>query len=111
MSLGTDWALAWIREAAQVVSDNRAALIKLDREIGDGDHGENMDRGFSAVIKKLDDAAPASIADVLKLVATTLMSTVGGAAGPLYGTALQRASKAAWTEERQKGAIYAVTVG
>jgi len=110
MSLGTDWALAWIREAAQVVSDNRAALIKLDREIGDGDHGENMDRGFSAVIKKLDDAAPASIADVLKLVATTLMSTVGGAAGPLYGTAFLRASKAAGQAESQNGALDAAAV-
>lgn len=110
MSLGTDWALAWIREAAQVVSDNRAALIKLDREIGDGDHGENMDRGFSAVVKKLDDAAPASIADVLKLVATTLMSTVGGAAGPLYGTAFLRASKAAGQAESQNGALDAAAV-
>lgn len=110
MALGTDWALAWIREAAQVVSDNRAALIKLDREIGDGDHGENMDRGFSAVIKKLDDAAPASIADVLKLVATTLMSTVGGAAGPLYGTAFLRASKAAGQAESQNGALDAAAV-
>ncbi|HLR58648.1 MAG TPA: dihydroxyacetone kinase subunit DhaL [Beutenbergiaceae bacterium] len=110
MSLGTDWALAWIREAAQVVSDNRAALIKLDREIGDGDHGENMDRGFSAVIKKLDDAAPASIADVLKLVATTLMSTVGGAAGPLYGTAFLRASKAAGQAESQNGSLDAAAV-
>src|SRR5690625_35718 len=110
MSLGTDWALAWIREAAQVVSDNRAALIKLDREIGDGDHGENMDRGFSAVIKKLDDAAPASVADVLKLVATTLMSTVGGAAGPLYGTAFLRASKAAGQAESQNGALDAAAV-
>src|SRR5690625_304720 len=105
MALGTDWALAWIREAAQVVSDNRAARIKLDREIGDGGHAENMDRGFSAVIKKLDDAAPASIADVLKLVATTLMSTVGGAAGPLYGTAFLRASKAAGQAESQNGAL------
>jgi len=110
MALGTDWALAWIREAAQVVSDNRAALIKLDREIGDGDHGENMDRGFSAVIKKLDDAAPASVADVLKLVATTLMSTVGGAAGPLYGTAFLRASKAAGQAESQNGALDAAAV-
>lgn len=110
MALGTDWALAWIREAAQVVSDNRAALIKLDREIGDGDHGENMDRGFTAVIKKLDDAAPASIADVLKLVATTLMSTVGGAAGPLYGTAFLRASKAAGQAENQNGALDAAAV-
>lgn len=105
MTLGTDWAIAWIREAAQVISDNRAALIKLDRAIGDADHGENMDRGFSAVAKKLDDAAPTSIAETLKLVATTLMSTVGGAAGPLYGTAFLRASKAAAEAENRAGGL------
>lgn len=110
MALGTDWALAWIQEAAQVVSDNRAALIKLDQAIGDGDHGENMDRGFSAVAKKLDDDAPSTIADTLKLVATTLMSTVGGAAGPLYGTAFLRASKAAGQAEDQNGSLDAAAV-
>lgn len=110
MTLGTEWALAWVREAAQVISDNRAALIKLDREIGDGDHGENMDRGFSAVVKKIDDDAPASIANTLKLVATTLMSTVGGAAGPLYGTAFLRASKAAAQAEDRRGALDAAAV-
>jgi phosphoenolpyruvate---glycerone phosphotransferase subunit DhaL len=68
----------------------------LDREIGDGDHGENMDRGFQAVLPKLDDLPAGSTpGDVLKLVATTLISTVGGAAGPLYGTAYLRAATAA----------------
>ena len=61
--------------------------------IGDADHGENLDRGFSAVIAKLDAGEPpATPAAVLKLVAMTLMSTVGGAAGPLYGTAFLRAA-------------------
>jgi len=68
-------------------------LIDLDRAIGDGDHGENMDRGFKAVVVKLDAGAP-DVAAVLKVVASTLMSTVGGAAGPLYGTAFMRAAKA-----------------
>jgi phosphoenolpyruvate---glycerone phosphotransferase subunit DhaL len=95
MALGTDWALDWIRRSAAVVSENRAELVRLDREIGDGDHGENLDRGFSAVLPKLDDlAADATPADVLKVVATTLISTVGGAAGPLYGTAFLRGSSA-----------------
>ncbi|KFF59130.1 dihydroxyacetone kinase [Cryobacterium sp. MLB-32] len=93
MTLTGAWATAWIVLGAEVISDNRAALNTLDREIGDGDHGENMDRGFQAVIGKLDaltgDAQPA---DVLKLVATTLISTVGGAAGPLYGTAFLKAA-------------------
>ncbi|MFT2705962.1 dihydroxyacetone kinase subunit DhaL [Clavibacter zhangzhiyongii] len=95
MALGTSWATAWTAEAARVVADHRAELIALDREIGDGDHGENLDRGFSAVAGKLagiaDDASPA---DVLKTVATTLISTVGGASGPLLGTAYLKASAA-----------------
>ncbi|BDZ47315.1 dihydroxyacetone kinase subunit DhaL [Naasia aerilata] len=95
MALGTDWVLAWVRATAAVIAENRAELVRLDREIGDGDHGENLDRGFTAVLGKLDGLAPdATPADVLKLVATTLISTVGGAAGPLYGTAYLKASAA-----------------
>ena len=91
--LDAAWAVAWIRETARVVAENRAHLIDLDRVIGDADHGENLDRGFSAAIAKLDAAdAPETPAAVLKQVAMTLMSTVGGAAGPLYGTAFLRAS-------------------
>ena len=91
--LDTGWALRWIRGAAEVLGENRALLIDLDRLIGDADHGENLDRGFSAVVAKLDGTeAPATPAAVLKLVAMTLMSTVGGAAGPLYGTAFLRAA-------------------
>ena len=69
--------------------------MALDRPIGDGDHGENMDRGFTAVLDKLDSLAEdATPGDVFKLVAMTLISTVGGAAGPLYGTAYLKASGA-----------------
>ncbi|UFU04127.1 dihydroxyacetone kinase subunit L [Ruania suaedae] len=92
--LGADWALAWVRESAAVVGRNRMALIDLDRAIGDGDHGENLDRGFTAVLGKLETTGTETVADVLALVAKTLMSTVGGAAGPLYGTAYLRAAKA-----------------
>ncbi|SFN58309.1 dihydroxyacetone kinase subunit DhaL [Mycetocola miduiensis] len=95
MSLNTDWVLNWVRASAAVIAENRVELIRLDREIGDGDHGENMDRGFSAVLPKLDDLADDALpADVLKLVATTLISTVGGASGPLYGTAYLKAAGA-----------------
>ena len=89
------WAEAWIRESARVIAEHRAALNTLDRAIGDGDHGENMDRGFQAVVVKLD-ALPAGSqpGDVLKLVATTLISTVGGASGPLFGTAFLKAAVA-----------------
>ncbi len=95
MTLGTDWAVAWVRRSADVVAEHRVELITLDREIGDGDHGENLDRGFSAVLPKLDALAEgASPADVLKAVATSLISTVGGASGPLFGTAYLKAAGA-----------------
>lgn len=91
--LDTRWAVRWMQETARVVAENRALLIDLDRVIGDADHGENLDRGFSAVVAKLDAGeAPATPAAVLKQAAMTLMSTVGGAAGPLYGTAFLRAA-------------------
>jgi dihydroxyacetone kinase-like protein len=92
-ALDTEWAVRWMRETARVVAENRVLLINLDRVIGDADHGENLDRGFTAVVAKLDASeAPETPAAVLKLVAMTLMSTVGGAAGPLYGTAFLRAA-------------------
>jgi len=95
MNLSTAWALAWVRLSAQVIAEHRSHLNTLDREIGDGDHGENMDRGFSAVVNKLNDAFDTSEPSVvLKLVASTLISTVGGAAGPLYGTAYLKAAVA-----------------
>lgn len=95
MTLDVAWAVDWTRRAAQVVTEHREELIELDRQIGDGDHGENLTRGYTAVVSRLDalDGAPEQVGDVLKLVATTLMSTVGGAAGPLYGTAYLRAAK------------------
>ena len=89
--------------SAAVIAEHRVELITLDRDIGDGDHGENMDRGFSAVLSKLDDLpADAIPADVLKLVATTLISTVGGAAGPLYGTAYLKAAGAVAGQDRPR---------
>ncbi|MFD0199994.1 MULTISPECIES: dihydroxyacetone kinase subunit DhaL [Saccharothrix] len=80
-----------LRAVAAVVVEHREELIRLDREIGDGDHGENMARGFTALVSKLDEV-PSSPGAVLRLAATTLISTVGGAAGPLYGTAFLRAA-------------------
>lgn len=91
--LDVAWATAWVRRSAEVVAEHRARLVELDRQIGDGDHGENLHRGFTAVLTRLPDA-PETVGEVLKAVATTLMSTVGGAAGPLYGTAYLRAAKA-----------------
>jgi dihydroxyacetone kinase-like protein len=94
--LSGDWVTRWARTAASVITQQRTHLGDLDRAIGDGDHGENLDRGFSAVAAKLDSVpADALPADVLRLVATTLISHVGGAAGPLYGTAFLRAAESA----------------
>src|SRR4051794_39161000 len=104
MGLDARWAEAWVRESARVIAEHRTELIALDREIGDGDHGENMDRGFAAVIAKLDDAGPGTPADVLKLVATTLISTVGGASGPLFGTAYLKAAGAVSGADELDGA-------
>jgi len=79
---------------AAAMEENRRYLTKLDSEIGDGDHGNNMHRGFQAALERLDGADPSSPADVLKAVSMALVSKVGGAAGPLYGTAFLRASSA-----------------
>lgn len=83
-----------VRAMAGVVAEHRDELVQLDRAIGDGDHGENLKRGFTAVVSKLDESTPDTPAGVLKLVAATLISKVGGAAGPLYGTAFLRAATA-----------------
>jgi dihydroxyacetone kinase-like protein len=81
-----------LRAAASVVAEHRSELIELDRAIGDGDHGENLNRGFTAIVSTLDTSAPETPGAVLKAAATTLISKVGGAAGPLYGTGFLRAS-------------------
>jgi phosphoenolpyruvate---glycerone phosphotransferase subunit DhaL len=91
---------SWLRLAATRLHDQAAALTALDQAIGDGDHGTNMDRGFSAIVAQIDGGAAdgdgdrAMTAARLRAAGRTLISTVGGAAGPLYGTALMRAGGA-----------------
>ncbi|SER98146.1 dihydroxyacetone kinase, C-terminal domain [Propionibacterium cyclohexanicum] len=80
---------AWLQEYARVIGEHEAELTDLDREIGDGDHGSNMVRGMRAVAG-LDLAAFGDAASYLKKTGMTLVSTVGGAAGPLYGTLFLR---------------------
>ena len=111
MSLDAAWAQRWIELSAADIAEQRDYLVDLDRAIGDGDHGENMDRGFKAALEALGQAQPGSVAEVLKTVAKTLMSTVGGAAGPLYGTAFLRASKAAGDGELDGVGAAAVIAG
>jgi dihydroxyacetone kinase-like protein len=86
---------AWIREFARLVAENKELLTELDSEIGDADHGANLDRGLTAVLAALAGEAPATPAMLFKRTAMTLISTVGGASGPLYGTAFLRMSTAA----------------
>jgi len=111
MSLDAAWARRWIELSAADIAEQRDYLVDLDRAIGDGDHGENMDRGFKAAVEALEQAQPGSVAEVLKTVAKTLMSTVGGAAGPLYGTAFLRASKAAGDGNLDGAGVAAVIAG
>ena len=84
----------WIRGFAGLVAVNKDLLTRLDSAIGDADHGANMDRGLTAVVAALDETTPASAAALLKQVGMTLVSTVGGASGPLYGTFFLRMATA-----------------
>ncbi len=80
----------WVRSFAQAVAENKEVLTDLDSAIGDGDHGANMDRGMRAVVVALDDTKPATAGELLTKVGMTLVSTVGGASGPLFGTLFLR---------------------
>jgi dihydroxyacetone kinase-like protein len=94
MPITTEDTVRWLQQLAHVLHENRDYLTQLDSAIGDADHGINMDRGFKAVIDKLPTVANMDIGSILKTVGTTLVSTVGGASGPLYGTAFLRAGMA-----------------
>ncbi|MGZ0150327.1 dihydroxyacetone kinase subunit DhaL [Kribbella sp. WER1] len=76
----------WMRDVARVLHENAAYLTELDSAIGDADHGANMDRGFQAVVEVLDGMSFGSVDELLKKAGMTLVSKVGGASGPLYGT-------------------------
>lgn len=80
----------WVRAFAAAIADNKDYLTELDAAIGDADHGINMNRGMQAVLGKLDAGADDDIGALLKAVGMTLVSTVGGASGPLYGTLFLR---------------------
>lgn len=94
MAVTTEDVIAFVRRCAEVVAEHKRELVRLDSAIGDADHGENLDRGFRAAVERLGDTDPATPSEALKAVSTALVSKVGGAAGPLYGTAFLRASTA-----------------
>lgn len=92
--LDTDFFLRWMAATAAAVQREASRLTDLDAAIGDADHGSNMERGFTAVTAVLEKDPPATPGAVLTLVGRQLISTVGGASGPLYGTLLRRTGKA-----------------
>ena len=109
-----DGLVAWLRTSAGRIHEQAAALTALDQAIGDGDHGINMDRGFGAIITMLD-ARPipedgtgdaTATTDLLRQVGKTLISTVGGASGPLYGTAFLRSAAAVSAEQPSTAAAF-----
>ena len=90
--LQVEHVLQWMEKINTKVQANKDYLTELDQAIGDGDHGINMSRGFQEVVKKVSGEDYESVADVMRDVAMTLMSKIGGAAGPLYGTAFLKLS-------------------
>jgi dihydroxyacetone kinase-like protein len=81
---------AWVRRFAALVSENKDHLTELDAAIGDADHGSNLDRGMTAAVAALDDLGPTTAGPLFSKVGMTLVSTVGGASGPLFGTLFLR---------------------
>lgn len=87
-----DMLLTTIENIGEAIKENKELLTDLDTAIGDSDHGINMSKGFTAVLSKLDSVRDKDCGTILKTVAMTLISTVGGASGPLYGTAFLKSS-------------------
>jgi dihydroxyacetone kinase-like protein len=99
MTVTRDEIVRWLEQTAIVLHDNKEYLTQLDSAIGDADHGINMDRGFSKVSEKLPTVTDKDIGNILKTVGMTLISSVGGASGPLYGTFYMRGGMAADAKE------------
>jgi dihydroxyacetone kinase-like protein len=97
--LTKDNALEWIRLFSEEIIANKELLSELDTPIGDGDHGYNMARGLQASMDALQATPPATLADVFKTVSMQLISKVGGASGPLYGSAFMGMIKAVGSSE------------
>jgi len=94
-----DQIVRWLENTAAVLKENKNYLTELDSAIGDADHGINMDRGFKKVMEKLPTVADKDIGNILKTTGMTLISSVGGASGPLYGTFFMRSGMAMAAKE------------
>lgn len=94
-----DQIVQWLEATAVVMKDNKDYLTQLDAAIGDADHGINMTRGFNKVMEKLPSVADKDIGNILKTTGMTLISSVGGASGPLYGTFFMRSGMALASKE------------
>jgi dihydroxyacetone kinase-like protein len=94
-----DQIVRWLEKTAAVLEENRSYLTELDSAIGDADHGTNMHRGFKKVMEKLPTVADKDVGNILKTTGMTLISSVGGASGPLYGTFFMRSGMAMAAKE------------
>jgi dihydroxyacetone kinase-like protein len=108
--------LSWLRNYAQIINAQKDYLVQLDQAIGDGDHGANMDRGMMYVLSKMTGVEDKDLGTIFKTVGMTLVSTVGGASGPLYGTFFMQmgttcADKVEMTLEEWSSAVDAAMSG
>jgi dihydroxyacetone kinase-like protein len=110
MTVTKQQILNWLQAIAKTISENKDYLTELDAAIGDADHGINLHRGFQKVIIQLPQVETKDIGSILKTVSMTLISSVGGASGPLYGTFFLRASTAVAGKEELTAAELACSL-
>jgi dihydroxyacetone kinase-like protein len=110
VSVGHDDVVRWVRAFANEVAEQKDYLTELDSAIGDADHGINMNRGMTAVVGKLDGLADTDIAATMKTIGMTLVSSVGGAGGPLYGTLFLQFGTSTAGKERLELADWAAMI-
>jgi phosphoenolpyruvate---glycerone phosphotransferase subunit DhaL len=110
VSVGHDDVVRWVRAFADTIAENKDYLTELDSAIGDADHGINMNRGMTAVVGKLDGIDVTDIAATFKTIGMTLVSTVGGAGGPLYGTLFLQFGTSTAGKERLELADWAAMI-
>jgi dihydroxyacetone kinase-like protein len=103
MTISKEQIVQWLQNSAAVMAENKEYLTQLDSPIGDADHGINMNRGFNKVLEKLPTVSDKDIGSILKTTGMALISSVGGASGPLYGTFFTRSGTALSAKEELSG--------